>query len=158
MKPCFPLVILAASLAVAPGCGSTLSQTTTFECTTQAQPQPTDCALVQAVARDPSGNAIPFFPVRVDSVIPSIGQVYLSSPTTSAGDGGFVLLVFRINRFEQPAVPDTATVYIKGYADPNPPPGTAPISRAAMVMRFSPLGDLVDPTVGIAVFHPVPAP
>jgi hypothetical protein len=158
MTPCYRLVILASSLAVAPGCGSTLSQTTTFECTTQAQPQPTDCALVQAVAQDPSGNALPFLPVRVDSVIPAIGQVYLSSPTTSAGDGGFVLLVFRIDRFEQPAVPDTATVYIKGYANPSPPVGTAPISRAAMVMRFSPLGDRVNPTVGIAVFHPVPAP
>src|SRR5688572_24816869 len=133
MKLRFPLVILVAALA--PGCGSTLSQTTTFECTTQAQPQPTDCALVQAVARDPSGNAIPFLPVRVDSVIPAIGQVYLSSPNTSAGDGGFVLLVFRINRFEQPAVPDTATVYINGYANPSPPVGTTPISRAAMVMR-----------------------
>ena len=152
----FRLVILAAALA--PGCGSTLSQTTTFECTTQAQPQPTDCALVQAVARDAAGNAIPFLPVRVDSVVSAIGQAYLSSSTTSAGDGGFVLLVFRINRFEQPSTPDTATVYIKGYADPNPPVGTAPVSRAAMVMRFSPVGELVDPTVGIAVFHPVPAP
>ncbi|HJR34700.1 MAG TPA: hypothetical protein VJ817_07110 [Gemmatimonadales bacterium] len=158
MKLHFQPVLLAASLVVAPGCGSTLSQTTTFECTTQAQPQPTDCALVQAVAQDPSGNAIPFLPVRVDSVVPAIGQVYLSSATVSAADGGFVLLVFRINRFEQPAVPDTATVYIKGYANPSPPIGTAPISRAAMVMRFFPLGGLVNPTVGIAVFHPVPAP
>ena len=152
----FRLVILVAALA--PGCGSTLSQTTTFECTTQAQPQPTDCALVQAVAQDPSGNAIPFLPVRVDSVASGIGQVYLSSSTTTAGDGGFVLLVFRINRFQQPTTPDTATVYIHGYANPSPPIGTAPISRAGMVMRFSPLGDLVDPTVGIAVFHPVPVP
>jgi hypothetical protein len=94
----------------------------------------------------------------VDSVVSAIGQVYLSSSTTSAGDGGFVLLVFRIDRFEQPTTPDTATVYIKGYADPNPPIGAVPVSRAAVVMRFSPLGELVDPTVGIAVFHPVPAP
>lgn len=155
MKSRFRLVFLAA---LAPGCGSTLSQTTTFECITQAQPQPTDCALVQAVARDPSGNAIPFLPVRVDSVVSGIGQVYLSSSTATAGDGGFVLLVFRISRFQQPTTPDTATVYINGYADPSPPIGTAPISRAAMVMRFAPVGDLVDPTVGIAVFHPVPAP
>ena len=156
MKSRFRLVILAASLAS--GCGSTLSQTTTFECTSQAQPQPTDCALVQAVARDPSGNAIPVLPVRVDSVVSGIGQIYLSSSTTSAADGGFVLLVFRINRFQQPTTPDTATVYIKGYANPSPPVGTAPVSRAAMVMRFSPLGGLVEPTVGIVVFHPVPAP
>lgn len=152
----FRLVILAATLA--PGCGSTLTQTTTFECTTQAQPQPTDCALVQAVAQDAAGNAIPFLPVRVDSVVPAIGQAYLSFPSTSASDGGFVLLVFRINRFDQPATPDTATVYINGYADPNPPIGTPPVSRAAMVMRFSPLGELVTPSAGIVVFHPVPAP
>ena len=158
MKLRFPLVILAAFLAVTPGCGSTLTQTTTFECTTQAQPQPTDCALVQAVAHDAAGNAIPFLPVRVDSVVPAIGQAYLSSATTAASDGGFVLLVFRINRFEQPATPDTATVYINGYADPNPPAGTTPLSQAAMVMRFSPRGALVVPSTGIVVFHPVPAP
>ena len=156
MKPPVRLMILGAVLAV--GCGSTLTQITTFECTAEAQPQPTDCALVQAVARDPSGNAHPFLPVRVDSVVPSIGQVYLSGSETTAGDGGFVLLVFRINRFAQPATPDTATVYINGYDDPNPPVGTPPTRHAAVVMRFSPLGGLVQPTVGIAVFHPVPAP
>jgi hypothetical protein len=150
------LVILVAALV--PGCGSSLTQTTTFECVTEAQPQPSDCALVQAVARDPAGNAIPFLPVRVDSVVPAIGQVYLSSATASASDGGFVLLVFRINRVTQPATPDTATVYINGYTDPNPPTGTPPVSRAAMVMRFSPLGARVDPSTGIVVFHPVPAP
>jgi hypothetical protein len=91
-------------------------------------------------------------------VVSGVGQVYLSSSTTTAGDGGFVLLVFRISRFQQPTTPDTATVYINGYADPSPPIGTTPISRAAMVMRFAPVGDLVDPTVGVAVFHPVPAP
>src|SRR5688500_4743051 len=152
----FPLVILVAALA--PGCGSTLSQTTTFECTTQAQPQPTDCALVQAVARDPSGNAIPFLPGRADSGVSGIGQGYLSSSTATACDGGCGLLVFRISRCQQPTTPDTATVYISGDADRSPPIGTAPISRAAMVMRFAPVGDLVDPTVGFAVFHSVPAP
>ena len=156
MKPPVRLMILGAVLAV--GCGSTLTQITTIECTAQAQPQPTDCALVQAVARDPAGNAHPFLPVRVDSVVPTIGQVYLSGSETTAGDGGFVLLVFRINRITQPATPDTATVYINGYDDPNPPVGTPPTRRAAVVMQFSPLGGLVQPTVGIAVFHPVPAP
>ena len=94
----------------------------------------------------------------MDSVVPGIGQVYLSSSANSAADGGFVLLVFRISRFEQPSTPDTATVYVNGYADPNPPLGAPAASRAAVVMRFSPLGELVTPTTGIAVFHPVPAP
>ncbi len=46
----------------------------------------------------------------------------------SAGDDCFTLPVFRMNRFQQP------------------------------VMRFSPLGETVIPTVVPAVFHPLPTP
>jgi len=139
------------------GCGSTLTQVTIFQCVAEGQPPPTDCALLQAVARDPNGNALAFLPIRVDSIVPAVGQAYLSSPEVSAGDGGFVLLVFRMSRVQQPSLPDTATVYVKAYADPNPAIGAPAISRAAIVMRFSPLGDTVTPTVGPAIFHPLPS-
>lgn len=149
---------LGALLALALGCGTSATQVTTFQCTAQGQPPPTDCAFVQAAARDPDGNRLGFLPVRVDSIVPALGQAYLSASTTSAGDGGFTLLVFRMNRFQQPSAPDTATVYVKGYALPDPAIGTPAISRAAIVMRFSLLGETVFPTVVPAVFHPLPTP
>ena len=149
---------LAPASALILGCGSTLTQVTTFQCVAEGQPPPADCALLQVVARDPAGNALPFLPVRVDSVIPALGQAYLSTSEVSAGDGGFVLLVFRMSRFQQPSIPDTATVYVKAYADPDPAIGTPAISRAAVVMRFSPLGETVTPTVGPAIFHPLSSP
>jgi hypothetical protein len=67
-------------------------------------------------------------PFRVDSVVPAMGQAYLSASTISAGDGCFTLLVFRMNRFQQP------------------------------VMRFPPLGETLIRTVVPAVFHPLPTP
>lgn len=149
---------LASASALILGCGSTLTQVTSFQCVAEGQPPPTDCAILQAVARDPDGNALGFLPVRVDSIIPSLGQAYLSASEVSAGDGGFVLLVFRMSRFQQPSIPDTATVYVKAYADLNPAIGAPAISRAAIVMRFSPLGETVTPTVGPAIFHPLPSP
>ena len=85
---------LASASALISGCGSTLTQVTIIQCVAEGQPPPTDCALLQAVARDPDGNALAFLPVRVDSIIPSLGQACLSTSEVSAGDGGFVLLVF----------------------------------------------------------------
>ena len=154
----FRLRLFPTALALIVGCDTTATQVTTLRCTAEGQPPPTDCAFVQAAARDPSGNPLGFLPVRVDSVVPSLGQAYLSGSTTSAGDGGFIILVFRMNRFQQPHSPDTATVYVKGYASPNPPIGASAISSAAIVMRFSPLGETVIPTVAPAVFHPITTP
>jgi len=151
-------LLLAPALALIIGCGTTASEVTTFRCTAEGQPPPTDCALVLAAARDPSGNPFGFLPVRVDSMVPALGQVYLSASTTSAGDGGFTLLVFRMSRFQQPQSPDTVTVFVKGYASPDPAIGAPAISSAAIVMRFSPLGETVVPTVAPAVFHPIATP
>jgi hypothetical protein len=152
------LLLLVPALAASTGCGTATTQITTFQCVPQGQTPPTDCAFVQAVARDPNGNPLGFLAVRVDSMVPAIGQAYVSGSTNTAGDGGFVLLVLRTNRFEQPHSPDTATIYIKGYAAADPPIGAQAVSRAAMVMRFSPLGETMTPTVGVAVFHPLPTP
>lgn len=154
----FAFLRLAPAPALLLGCGSTLTQVTIVQCVAEGQPPPTDCALLQAVARGPDGNALAFLSVRVDSIVPSLGQAYLSTSEVSAGDGGFVLLVFRMSRFQQPSTPDTATVYVKAYAEPNPAIGAPAISRAAIVMRFSPLGETVTPTVGPAIFHPLPSP
>ena len=138
------------------GCGSTLSQQTTYTCVLEGSFQATDCAVLLMVARDQAGIPLGFLPVRVDSMIPQLGFAYLSVSTTTASDGGFLLQVFRVNRFVQQATPDTATVYVNGYADPNPATGTPAISRAAIRMRFAPIGDEVPPTSGFATFVPLP--
>ena len=145
-------------LAVVPllGCTSVATQSTTLVCELSGSFTATDCAVLQMAARDGNGNIAGFLPIRVDSVVPGIGQAYVSAATQTAGDGGFTLLVFRVSRFEQPDAPDTATVYVKGYAAANPPLGAAAVSRAAVRMRFVPIGDQVPPTTGVATFTPMP--
>lgn len=138
------------------GCDSTLSQETSYRCVLEGSFEATDCALLLMVARDGAGNPLGFLPVRVDSVVPQIGFAYLSESGVTASDGGFTLQVFRVNRLEQPATPDVATVYVKGYAAVNPAIGTPAISRAAIMMRFAPIGDEVPPTTGVATFVPLP--
>lgn len=145
-------VLLALTLA----CGTENTVEASFKCVAGGSPPPTDCAFVQAIAQDGAGNRLGFLPVRVDSVITGTGTVYTSSSTTTAGDGGFTLLVFRIQRVQSPSVPDTATVRIRGYSDPNPVAGTTPSSLGVLQMKFSPLGAEVSPTNGIVVFTPIP--
>jgi hypothetical protein len=141
-------VTLPAALALA-GCGTEATDLTTLRCTAGGTPPPTDCAFLQMVARDGTGNVIPFVTVKVDSVI-GLGVAYRSGSAPTAGDGGFSLLVFRVNRFQQPTVPDTATVEVKVYN------GTTPVSRAAVRMHFSPLEEVLLITAGTATFIAYP--
>lgn len=136
-------------LGVLAGCGTEATDITTFRCTAAGTPPPTDCALLQMVARDVTGNVIPFATVKVDSILPA-GIAYRSGSAPTAGDGGFTLLVFRVNRFQQPATPDTATVEVKVYE------GTTPVSRAAIRMFFSPLEQVLTTTTGTATFTAYP--
>ena len=144
------------ALLPALACTSVATQTTTFICELNGSFTATDCAVLQMAARDGTGNIAGFLPIRVDSVVGGTGQHYISAPTLTAGDGGFTLLVFRVSRLEPPDAPDTATVYVKGYASQNPPLGATAISRASVRMRFVPIGDQVAPTTGTATFLPIP--
>jgi hypothetical protein len=138
------------------GCGSTHIVEGTYRCVLEGSFEATDCAVLLVAARDAAGNPLGLLPIRVDSMIPSLGFAYLSESELTAVDGGFILQVFRVNRFEQQAMPDTATVYVNGYAETTPAIGATPIARAAVVMRFAPVGDAVPPTTGIATFLPLP--
>ena len=142
-------LMLPAAVALA-GCGTEATDITTLRCTAGGTPPPTDCAFLQMVARDGAGNVIPFATVKVDSVVTGIGVAYRSGSVATAGDGGFSLLVFRVNRFQQPAEPDTATVEVKLFD------GTTPVSRAAVRMRFSPLEEVLLITAGTATFTAYP--
>ena len=151
----FRVRALAAVLPLL-GCGSTYIVEGTYRCVLEGSFEATDCAVLLLAAKDAAGNALGFVPVRVDSMVPSLGFAYLSESAVTASDGGFILQVFRVNRFQQQATPDTATVYVKAYAEGNPAIGAPAIARAAVVMRFAPIGDVVPPTTGIATFVPLP--
>lgn len=138
------------------GCGSTHIVEGTYRCVLEGTFEATDCAVLLVAARDAAGNPLGLLPVRVDSMVPSLGFAYLSESGLTAVDGGVILQVFRVNRFEQQTTPDTATVFVNGYADANPAIGATPISRAAVVMRFAPVGEVVPPTTGVATFLPLP--
>ena len=142
-------MMIPAALALA-GCGTEATDLTVLRCTAGGTPPPTDCALLQMVARDGAGNVIPFATVKVDSVVTGLGIAYRSGSAPTAGDGGFSLLVFRVNRFQQPTTPDTATVEVKMFN------GATPVSRAAVRMHFSPLEEVLLITAGTATFTAYP--
>jgi hypothetical protein len=110
---------------------------------------PTDCALVEGRLLSAQGAALAGVGVRVDSMFHPIGYAYVSDGTTTDGQGGFRLTVMRVNRFQPPATPDTATVEIKLYRRTAPPPGATPFAAAAVRMRFAPLGAPVEPTSAV---------
>jgi hypothetical protein len=85
--------------------------------------------------------------LRVDEFILPVGFAYASSAAASDASGRFTLLVLRLNEFEPPPVPDTARVHIKIYpslAEAQQP--AAPTDSFAVLMRFAPMGIVVDTT------------
>ena len=113
----------------------------------------TDCAVVEGMAVAADGRILSGLPIRVDSFVPPIGYAYASGATATGADGRFELLVYRVNRLKALTVPDTASVEIKAYADPEPKPSSTPIDRALVVMWFSPLGAQVTHTIAKATFN-----
>jgi hypothetical protein len=107
---------------------------------------PTACAYVQG-RLTAAGAPIAGAGLRVDDFVPNIGYRYSSGAAATDALGRFNLLVLRINEFEPPAVPDTATVYVKVYATQSGAvQGTAPDDSVAVLMNFAPMGTVVDTT------------
>ena len=114
---------------------------------------PHACAIVRGRAVDRAGRPIVSLGVRVDSFVRERGYAYASDGAQTGPDGRFELTVLRINELTPPTSPDTATVEIKATPGRVPPPGVAAVARAAVYMRFAPLGARVEPTlVGDVVF------
>lgn len=85
--------------------------------------------------------------LRVVDFVPPVGYAYTSNAAATDALGRFSLLVLRINQFEPPAVPDTATVYVKVYpTESDAVQGTAPGDSVAVLMNFAPMGTVVDTT------------
>ena len=86
--------------------------------------------------------------LRVAVVVEPVGFAYLSSNASTADAvGRFSMLVFRMNEFRAPSVPDTATVYVKLYTSPPPAVLNPPTDDSvAVLMTFAPMGTPVDTT------------
>lgn len=113
---------------------------------------PTDCAIIDGRAVDGQGRAVSRLGLRVDSIGAS-GYAYASDAVVTDSEGRFVLTVLRINRFQPPTTPDTATVDVKAYTNTSPNPGDSPVSRAPVRMRFAPLGRPVERTQATLTFN-----
>jgi len=118
----------------------------------QGEFPPTDCAVVVGTARDSSGRPLTFPAIRVDSAIPRGAYLYASSTVHPSPDGSFEIVVLRVSRLLPPGIPDTATVELKAFTQANPKAGDRPAAAAPVLMRFSPLGEVVRPSVAAAVF------
>ena len=117
---------------------------------------PHACAVVRGRAVDRSGRPIPDLGVHVDSFVRERGYAYSSRGTQSGADGRFELTVLRINEFTTPTVPDTATIQIKAVPGAVPAPGSSAVARAAVRMRFAPMGSRVEPTMPQDVVFTLP--
>ena len=92
---------LASASVLILGCGSTLTQVTTFQCVAEGQPPPSDCALLQVVARDPAGNLRPAkdkSTERIDGIVAlimAVGRAMLPTeqpPRSVDEDRGLLIL------------------------------------------------------------------
>lgn len=109
---------------------------------------PHACAIVTGFARDALGAPLAGYGLRVDSLLPGRGYQYDSNASTVRADGSFRFEVYRISGAIRPAVPDTATVELKLYTDPQPRPRDfSHVQTFPTRMTFAPLGQLVDPTI-----------
>jgi hypothetical protein len=141
----FRLAVLVGILATTAACGS--EQSSGAPCPEPSgEFPPTHCAYVLGRLTS-AGTPIVGAGLRVDEFVPPVGYAYTSNAAATDPLGRFSLLVFRLNEFEPPAVPDTATVYVKLYATTaDARPGAATDDSLAVLMTFAPMGMPVDTT------------
>jgi hypothetical protein len=141
----FALPVLLGILGATTGCGS--EPNSGAPCPEPGgEFPPTHCAYVEGRLTD-AGAPVAGAGLRVDDVVPPVGYAYASSAAATDAGGRFSLLVFRLNEFQPPTVPDTATVYVKLYptiADAEPRAATD--DSLAVLMTFAPMGTPVDTT------------
>jgi hypothetical protein len=141
----FSLAVLLGILAATTGCGSESNSGAPCPEPSGEFP-PSHCAYVQGRLTS-AGAPISGAGLRVDDFVPLVGYAYSSNAAATDAIGGFTLLVFRVNEFEPPAVPDTATVYVKLYATAAAAtPGAPTDDSLAVLMTFAPMGTPVDTT------------
>jgi hypothetical protein len=139
----FRLGLRLGAVALAAACGGEPNSETPCPDPSGEFP-PTHCAYVQG-RLTAAGAPIAGAGLRVDAFVPTVGYAYSSSAATTDALGRFRLLVFRLNEFQPPAVPDTATVYVKLYPSVGAAqPGAATDDSLPVLMTFAPMGTAVD--------------
>ena len=129
-------------VAMAAACGEPDSEAPCPDA--QGEFPPTHCAYVKgrltAAAAPVAGAG-----VLVDDFVPPVGYAYASNAAATDALGRFSLLVFRLNEFQPPSIPDTATVYVRLYPSlAGATPGAAAGDSLAVLMTFAPMGTAVD--------------
>jgi hypothetical protein len=151
------LSLVVVGGAIVASCASRVAGDANIRC-----PRPTGefpphaCAIVRGRAVDRNGQPIAPVGVRVDSVVRERGYAYTSGGARTTDDGRFELTVLRVNEFDRPNVPDTATIEIKAVPDVEPVPGFAAVARAAVRMLFAPMGSQVEPTIAGDILFALP--
>jgi len=145
MSYIFRLGVALGVVALAAACGGPNSEAPCAE--PRGEFPPTHCAYVEG-RLTAAGAPVAGAGLRVADLVPPVGYAYLSDAAATDALGRFTLLVLRLNEFQTPAVPDTATVYVKIYpsAAAAAPVGAATDDSLAALMTFAPMGTPVDTT------------
>jgi hypothetical protein len=144
MSYLFRIGVALGVVAFAAACGGSNSEAPCAE--PSGEFPPTHCAYV--VGRlTAAGAPVAGAGLRVADFVPPVGYAYLSDAAATDALGRFTLLVLRLNEFQPPSVPDTATVYVKIYPSAAAAtPGAATDDSLAALLTFAPMGTPVDTT------------
>jgi hypothetical protein len=107
---------------------------------------PTHCAYVLGRLTS-AGAPMAGAGLRAGLFVPSYGYQYVSDAVATDAQGRFRLVVFRMEAFQPPTVPDTVTLYIKVYSGVSIQQHPMPIDSLPVLMTFAPMGTVVDTTV-----------
>lgn len=107
---------------------------------------PTDCAVLTGRLMGPTG-VLAAHGVVVDSAVALVGLAYSSDPVRTSADGEFTLTVYRVTRFAVPTDPDTASIELKVFLDPDRAAvGGTPDARGFVRLLFARTGAVADTT------------
>jgi hypothetical protein len=114
---------------------------------------PTDCAHLKGRAVSPTGEAITFRRLRVDSIYGDLGYFYFSDYDITDASGEFELTVYRKSRYQARSQPDTVTLSVKAYEPASPTQTSDPLDAAEIRLTFSPIGERWVVTRGTVTFE-----
>jgi hypothetical protein len=141
-RPAVPALLIA----VAAACDSTGPRVSPPCLAPVVEFTPTDCAVLTGRLRGPSG-VLADHGVLVDSAVALVGLAYSSDPARTNAAGDFTLTVYRVIRLTVPTDPDTASVEIKVFTDPDRAAGgRTPDARTFVRLRFARTGAVADTT------------
>jgi hypothetical protein len=141
-RPVVPALLFAAAAA----CDSTGPRVPPPCLAPVVEFTPTDCAVLTGRLMGPTG-VLAAHGVVVDSAVALVGLAYSSDPARTSPEGEFTLTVYRVTRFALPTDPDTASVEVKVFTDPDRAAGgRTPDARGFVRLLFARAGAVADTT------------